>query len=77
MDKEMKVKIDEFLKAKGMRELNLDEMDKVSGGGDKKYDETGRSYVDCECGGRAYRMQTGGGWCLYVCNKCGDRFIGG
>lgn len=77
MDKEMKVKIDEFLKANGMRELNLDEIDKVSGGGDKKYDETGRSYVDCECGGRAYRMQTGGGWCLYVCNKCGDRFIGG
>ena len=34
MDKEMKVKIDEFLKAKGMRELNLDEMDKVSGGTD-------------------------------------------
>ena len=76
MDKEMKVKIDEFLKAKGMRELSMEEMNKISGGGDKKYDETGHSYVDCECGGRAYRYQFGG-WCIYECNKCGDRFIGG
>lgn len=33
MDKEMKAKVDEFLKANGMRELCMDKMDKVSGGG--------------------------------------------
>ena len=33
MDKEMKAKVDEFLKKHGTRELSLDEMDKVSGGG--------------------------------------------
>ena len=33
MDKEMKAKIDEFLKTNGRRELSMDEMDKVVGGG--------------------------------------------
>ena len=33
MDKEMKAKIDEFLKMTGRRELSMDEMDKVVGGG--------------------------------------------
>ena len=32
MDKEMKAKIDEVLKTNGMRELSMDEMDRVSGG---------------------------------------------
>ena len=32
MDKEMKAKIDEILKANSRRELSMDEMDKVSGG---------------------------------------------
>ena len=32
MDKEMKAKIDEILKANSRRELSLDEMDRVSGG---------------------------------------------
>ncbi len=32
MDKDMKAKVDEFLKNHGTRELSLDEMDKVSGG---------------------------------------------
>ena len=32
MDKEMKAKIDEILKANSMRELSMDEMDRVSGG---------------------------------------------
>jgi len=32
MDKEMKAKIDEILKTNGMRELSMDEMDRVSGG---------------------------------------------
>ena len=36
MDKEIKAKVDDFLKNHGTRELNLDEMDKVSGGGDGK-----------------------------------------
>ena len=32
MDPEIKAKVDEFLKARGMQELSLDDMDKVSGG---------------------------------------------
>ena len=32
MDKEMKAKVDEFLKTNGRRELSMDEMDRVSGG---------------------------------------------
>ena len=32
MDKEMQAKIDEVLKTNGMRELSMDEMDRVSGG---------------------------------------------
>ena len=32
MDKEMKAKVDEFLKTNGRRELSMDEMDKVVGG---------------------------------------------
>ena len=32
MDKEMKAKIDEILKANGKRELSMDELDKVVGG---------------------------------------------
>ena len=34
MDKKMMDKVNEMLKANGKRELSLDEMDKVSGGGD-------------------------------------------
>lgn len=34
MDKEMMNKVNDVLKAKGMRELSMDEMDKVNGGGD-------------------------------------------
>lgn len=34
MDKEMKAKVDEFLKTNGTRELSLDEMNKISGGAD-------------------------------------------
>ena len=33
MDKEMQAKVEEFVKSYGRRELSLDEMDKVSGGG--------------------------------------------
>ena len=32
MDKEMKAKVDEFLKTNGRRELSMDEMDRVNGG---------------------------------------------
>ena len=32
MDKEMMNKVNDVLKAKGMRELSMDEMDKISGG---------------------------------------------
>ena len=32
MDKEMKAKVDEFLKTKGVRELSMDELARVSGG---------------------------------------------
>ena len=37
MDKEMKAKVDEFLKTNGRRELSMDEMDKVVGGKDYPY----------------------------------------
>ena len=33
MDKEMKAKVDEFLKTNGRRELSMDEMEQVNGGG--------------------------------------------
>ena len=36
MDKDMMTKVNDLLKAKGLRELSLDEMDKVSGGSTKQ-----------------------------------------
>ena len=39
MDKEMMAKVNEAMKANGMRELSLDEMDKVSGGAKEAPDD--------------------------------------
>lgn len=36
MDKEMMAKVEEFVKEYGKRELSMEELDKVSGGGDGK-----------------------------------------
>lgn len=38
MDKEIMDKVNEMMKANGMRELSMDEMDKVSGGVDPAYE---------------------------------------
>ena len=51
MDKEMKAKIDEILKANGKRELSLDEMDQVSGGGNFPSDYRLAGYTAAEAGG--------------------------
>ena len=50
MDKEMKAKIDEILKANSMRELSMDEMDRVSGGSFPA-DYTVNGYTAAEAGG--------------------------
>ena len=44
MDKEMKAKVDEFLKTNGRRELSMDELDMVSGGFEGLYTASG-SYL--------------------------------
>ncbi|MBR2257267.1 MAG: hypothetical protein IJ899_08005 [Blautia sp.] len=48
MDKEIKAKVEEFVKEYGRRELSMDEMDQVSGGGD------GKGYA-AAIDGKAYR----------------------
>ena len=60
-----------------MRDLNLDEMDKVSGGGDSQWerDENGRYFLageQCSCGGRWYMIQTELGGVALKCEGCGS-----
>ena len=65
------------MEEKKMQELNLDEMDKVSGGG--WVDENGITYMypdKCLCGGRFILDMLMGGWAYCYCEKCGHKAIG-
>ena len=48
MKPEIKAKVDEFLKTRGIREVSMDEMDKVSGGVDGIYGVDGHYYTEQE-----------------------------
>ena len=70
------------MEEKKMQELNLDEMDKISGGGDSQWerDENGRYFLageQCSCGGRWYLVHVSGGSSVCKCNGCGAWVYGG
>lgn len=58
-----------------MRELNLDEMDKVIGGGDPWTHENDKFYWEaerCACGGRFILISTEKGDLRLKCESCGN-----
>ena len=62
MDKEIKAKVEEFVKEYGKRELSMEELDKVNGGWETLRAVNGQYYTGAEIGDLAYSMVDAFGW---------------